>query len=165
MPGRPAYGLLVLLLLGASGLPSPAAGETPPSLDGSCFSQTFDANAIAANPGRRVSAMSVTFQSFAGSLLASVTYRLRFGPKFAFSGDCAQPVDGRFLCNACATGSCTDRSENFAILWSGGDTVTLANERTGVVAENPEGGRDYLKAAGGNRLFVLKRGAPEACNW
>src|SRR3712207_7258731 len=64
-------------------------------------SQSYDAAYLARHWGQRISAISVQFQGFEDSLLASVTYGLRYGTKFGFSGECREAIEGGFLCQAC----------------------------------------------------------------
>ena len=131
--------------------------EDAKTLYDQCFTRTYDAAHLAAHPGQRVAAMSVQFQQFEDDLLASVIYTLRYGTKFGFSGACYVKVEGGFLCDACVNDSCESRGEKFKILWSGGDTVRLVNDSTGMLAENAQGGRDYLAAGGEHGEFVLRR--------
>jgi hypothetical protein len=142
-----------------------AAAEPPDpaSLYDTCFARVYDAKHLAAHQGQRVTAVRIHFQGFADDLLASVTYSLRHGGDFGFSADCHERFDGGFYCRACANDACGTAGESFRLLWSGGDKITLANDQTGVVGENPEGGRDYLQARGEHAAFVLARAAPERC--
>jgi hypothetical protein len=128
-----------------------------------CFAGRFDRS----HPGQRLGTMSVYFQGLAGSLLTSVQYRLRYGTKFGFSGECGADPRGGFLCNACGGGveSCQENGETFRIVWLGGDDLELINDTTGLFAENPAGGRDRLAAGGGNRSFTLKRAGAADCAW
>jgi hypothetical protein len=142
-----------------------AAAEDPKTLYDQCFTRTYDAAHLAAHPGQRVVAMSVQFQQFEDDLLASVVYTLRYGTKFGFSGACYVKVEGGFSCDACVNDSCESRGEKFKILWAGGDTVRLVNDSTGMLAENQQGGRDYLAAGGEHGEFVLHRAAPADCRW
>lgn len=128
------------------------------------YNSCFTSGDSGGEPGGRVSAMSVAFQGLDDQLLASVVYRLRYGTRFGFSGDCMVMVDGGFLCNACSN-DCATSSEHFQILWSGGDRLRLMNDLTGVLGVNPEGGRDYLVARGPDVAFDLRRGAPADCEW
>jgi hypothetical protein len=155
---RLAAGVAAMLSFGG-----PALAAEPADLYGACFVRVYDAKHLAAHPGQRVTAIRLQFQGFAGDLLASVSYSLRHGGDFGFSADCHEPIDGGFFCRACTNDSCDAGGESFRILWSGGDEVTLANDRTGVVGENPEGGRDYLQARGEHALFELRRGAADRC--
>jgi hypothetical protein len=136
---------------------SPTSAQDAESLYESCF--------VAANPGERVTAISVYFQNFADTLLAGVSYTLRYGDKFGFSGDCHQEIEGGFLCEACTNDGCDTNGESFTILWSGGDSIELVNDSTGVVGENPAGGRDYLRAGGESSRFTLSRGSLSDCAW
>ena len=94
-----------------------------------------------------------------------VVYTLRFGTKFGFSGACYVKIEGGYSCDACVNDSCESRGEKFQILWAGGDTVRLVNDSTGMLAENQQGGRDYLAAGGEHGEFVLRRAAPADCRW
>jgi hypothetical protein len=143
----------------------PAVSEDAAALYDKCFSRTYDAAHLARHPGQRVSAISVQFQEFEGDLLASVIYKLRFGTKFGFSGACYVKIEGGYACDACVNDSCESNGEKFRILWSGGDTVKLVNDETGMLAKNAEGGRDYLAAGGEHAAFVLRRGAADNCAW
>ena len=141
-----------------------AAGG-PGALYETCFVRTYDPTYLENNPGQRVAAISVYFQNFADTLLAGVSYRLRYGPKYGFSGDCHDAIDGGFSCEACASDSCDVNGESFKIFWPGGDSIQLVNDSTGVVAENADGGRDYLRAGNENRVFVMQRGTLADCAW
>lgn len=141
------------------------AAQDRATLFGTCFVGNYDAASLARRSGHRVAAMSVQFQGLDGSLLAGAQYRLRFGTKFGFSGDCAVEVEGGFQCEACGNDGCNGDGESFKILWPGGDTITLVNNATGILAENPAGGRDRLPPGGANGSFELKRGAPGDCAW
>jgi hypothetical protein len=56
---------------------SPAlSAEGQETLYGSCFTATYNTAHLASHPGQRVAAISMGLQGFAGSLLASVSYRL-----------------------------------------------------------------------------------------
>src|SRR5262249_8147635 len=128
-----------------------------------CFAKHYSAPELAAHPGQRVSAISVLFQSFQGDLLASVVYTVRYGTKFGFGGACSVKIEGGFQCDACVNETCGSNDERFKVLWSGGDTIRLVNDETGMLAKNAQGGRDYLSARGDAREFVLRRGALSAC--
>lgn len=142
----------------------PVAAQDAGSLAESCFVQTYDQAELEAHPELRVKTINVYFQDLAGTLLASVTYTLRFGAKFGFSGDCEQ-TGGGFVCRACANDSCARDSQSFRILWPGGESIELVNDETGIVAENADGGRDYLLAGGGGNSFVMMRGPLAECAW
>jgi hypothetical protein len=142
-----------------------AALQDASALYGTCFARTYDDAHLAVHPGQRVTSISVNFQSFEDDLLASVIYRLRYGTKFGFSGACYTEIEGGFLCDACINDSCETSREHFVVLWSGGDTVKLVNDLTGMLAENAEGGRDYLAAGGEHGEFLLRRGSAEDCAW
>ena len=144
---------------------TPAASQDASALYDACFARTYDDAHLAAHPGQRVSAISVQFQSFEDDLLASVIYTLRYGTRFGFSGACYVKIEGGFLCDACVNDSCESSGEHFIVLWPGGDTVRLVNDLTGMLAENPEGGRDYLAAGGEHGEFVLRRASAEDCAW
>ena len=152
-------------MLCAAGLGGPVAAQEASALYGACFARTYDAKHLAAHRGQRVSAISVLFQGFEDSLLAAVSYRLRSGPKFGFSGDCHVVIEGGYFCQSCGNDVCEGTGETFKILWSGGETVQLVNDTTGVLAKNAEGGRDYLRSGGEHGVFLLNRAAPDACNW
>ena len=109
--------------------------------------------------------MAVQFQGFEENLLASVFYALRYGTGFGLSADCYVRIEGGFMCTACTTGSCGAGSESFKLYGSGEDIVQIVNDTTGMLAENPDGGRDYLRAGGGDSLFVLPRAAAGSCGW
>jgi hypothetical protein len=143
----------------------PAAAHDPASLYDACFARTYDAAHLARHPEQRVSAITVYFQNFADTLLAAVSYTLRYGPRFGFSGDCHEGIEGGFVCQACASDSCANEGESFRILWPGGDSIELLNDTTGVVGENPDGGRDYLRAGGEPEAFVMRRGSSADCAW
>lgn len=142
-----------------------AASQEPSELYETCFTRTYDAAHLALHPGQRVTAIAVHFQEFEDDLLASVIYTLRFGTRFGFSGACYVKIAGGFLCEACANDSCETSGEQFKILWSGGDRVKVVNDLTGMLAKNPEGGRDYLAAGGEHREFNLRRGSADDCAW
>lgn len=142
-----------------------AASQEASALYETCFTRTYDAAHLASHPGQRVTAISVNFQKFEDDLLASVIYTLRYGTRFGFSGACYVKIEGGFLCEACANDSCETSGEKFIILWSGGDTVKLVNDLTGMLAENAEGGRDYLAAGGEHGEFVLRRRSTDDCVW
>ena len=152
------------LALGTA-LAAAAAAQDSAALIDTCFARSYDTAHLAEHPQQRVAAISVAFQSFEDSLLAGVIYKLRFGPRFSFSGDCYTAIEGGFLCEACGNDSCQGNGESFKILWSGGDEVQLVNDTTGLFAENPEGGRDRLAPGGEHRLFALKRAPAEDCAW
>ncbi len=157
---RRAVTLVLALLIAGQ-----AAAQDRASLYGNCFVGNYDAAPLAQRPVQRVAAMSVQFQGFENSLLAAVQYRLRFGTKFGFSGACAVDIEGGFQCEACGNDRCSGDGESFKILWSGGDTIQLVNDATGILAENAAGGRDRLPPDGANKAFELKRGAPGDCAW
>ncbi|MBA3516162.1 MAG: hypothetical protein H0T75_00550 [Rhizobiales bacterium] len=156
---RRGFGLVLALLTAV-----PAAAQDRAALYGACFVGTYNP-AAGAQGSRRVAAMAVQFQGFENSLLAAVQYRLRFGTKFGFSGECAVDIEGGFQCEACGNDRCGGGGESFKILWPGGDRITLANDATGLLAENAAGGRDRLPPGGANGSFELKRGAPGDCAW
>jgi hypothetical protein len=161
--GALAFSLASALSIGTIG---PTVAQDSAALAHTCFTRTYDAAHLAAHPGQRIAAIAVAFQGFEDSLLASVVYTLRYGPKFGFSGDCYRPAEGGYLCQACGTtDSCQGNGESFKILWSGNDEVQLVNDTTGLFAENADGGRDRLAAGGEHRLFVLKRAPAEECAW
>ena len=154
---------LVVALAGLLGLPASAETVQPTDLYDTCFVRIYDAKHLSAHPGQRVVAMRIYFQGFADDLLASVTYSLRHGGEFGFSGDCHERIEGGFFCRACTNDSCETGAESFRVLWEGGDKVTFANDMTGVVGENPDGGRDYLQARGEHAMFVLARAPADRC--
>jgi hypothetical protein len=160
--GALAFSLASALSIGTIG---PTVAQDSAALVDTCFARTYDAAHLARHPHQRVAAISVAFQTFEDSLLAGVIYKLRFGPRFSFSGDCYRPAEGGFLCEACGNDSCEGSGESFKILWSGGDEVQLVNDTTGLFAENAEGGRDRLAPGGEHRLFALKRAPAEECAW
>ena len=129
-------------------------------LFGACFVRSSEA----AHPAQRVGVIAVQFQGFADSLLAGITYKLRYGTTFSFSADCSEEIAGGFLCRACGSGSCQDSGETFEVLWSGGDTLQLVNEATGFFARNAAGGRDRVQPGGEHAVFELTRRAPEDCS-
>jgi hypothetical protein len=159
---------LVRAVLAAGALAAsvgPAISDDASTLYDKCFSRTYNAAHLAKHPGQRVIAISAQFQEFEGDLLASVIYKLRYGTKFGFSGACYVKIEGGYACDACVNDSCESNGEKFKILWSGGNTVRLVNDQTGMLAENAEGGRDYLAAGGELAEFVLRRGTDKNCAW
>lgn len=155
---------LACLLVPFVDQPGHAAADVANLYD-TCFTRTYDAAHLRAHPGQRVTAMSVQFQTFEYDLLASVVYTLRYGTTFGFSGACYTKIEGGFQCDACVNDSCEASGEKFKILWSGGDSLKLVNDQTGMLAENAEGGRDYLQAGGEHAEFLLHRGTLENCAW
>jgi len=135
------------------------------SLYGECFAQEYSRSHLATHPGQRVAAMAVQFQGFENNLLASVFYSLRYGPGFGLSADCYVRIEGGFACTACTMDSFEVSAETFKLLWSGEDSVQIVNDTTGVLAENAAGGRDYLRAGGGDSLFMLPKAAAGTCGW
>lgn len=156
---------LLIVAAAATGLVSTSAAQDADQLYDACFARTYDEAHLATHPGQRVTAISINFQTFEDDLLASVIYTLRFGTKFGFSGACYQKIEGGFLCEACANDSCEATGEKFKILWSGGDTVRLVNDLTGMLAKNAQGGRDYLAAGGEHGEFLLRRASTDDCAW
>ena len=155
---------ILVLVAGTATTSAPAQDRA--ELVGACFVRVYDRAHMTSHPGQRVAAISVQFQSFDENLLAGLSYKLRYGPKFGVSGDCHQEIEGGYLCASCGSvGSCQGQGETFKILWSGGETIRLVNDTTGIVAENAEGGRDRIKADGEHREFVLNRAKPEDCAW
>jgi len=153
--------LAILALLAVS---DRAAALDTADLSGSCFARTYDRAYLAAHPGQRVAAIAVQFSDLADSLLAGVSYKLRYGPRFGFSGECYGREKGAILCDACGTAdSCRGTRESFKVVWSGGDVLQIVNDTTGLAAANPAGGRDRLNPNGPHRTFHLSRAAPEAC--
>jgi hypothetical protein len=152
-----AAGLAAALALSAA----PAFAQAASDLFGTCFVR----QSPNAAPTYRVASIAVLFQGFGEDLLASVAYRLRFGTAFGISGDCSEPAAGGYLCHACANSDCAGGEESFRVLWRGGETVTLVNDRTGMLGTNSAGGRDYLWAGGRTRAFVLDRAAVDDCAW
>jgi hypothetical protein len=106
-------------------------------------------------------------------LPAGLVVSMRVGPAaaeapadlFGFSGACSVKIEDGFACDACVNDSCGPSGEKFKILWSGGDTVKLVNDETGMLAENTQGGRDYLAAGGEHAEFALRRGSAKDCAW
>jgi len=162
-PTLPIRAILAGSVLAASG--GEAASPDVSALYHTCFARTYSATHLAAHPGQRVSAIAVNFQVFGDDLLASVIYTLKYGTRFGFSGACYVKIDGGFQCEGCVTDNCETGGEKFKILWSGGDTVRLVNDSTGMLAKNVEGGRDYLAADGEHREFLLRRGSTDDCEW
>ena len=158
----PAAGALSAAIIAA--IPQ-AQAQDQSTLVGTCFSRAYSPEHLADNPGQRVSDISVQFQGFEGSLLASVIYTLRFGTRFGFGADCYEKIEGGFLCRACAGDSCQSSGETFKILFGDEGAIRLVNDSTGMVAENPDGGRDYLRSDGEHGEFILYRGLPESCAW
>ena len=144
---------------------TPAAAQDKAALFGTCFVQRYDAAHLARHRGQRVSAIAVQFQGLEDSLLASVTYGLRYGTKFGFSGECRTAIEGGFSCQACGSGRCEGRGETFKILWSGGDSLQLVNHSTGFFAENAAGGRQRIGPGGEHGSFELRRVPSEDCRW
>lgn len=140
------------------------AAETS-ALYGQCFAQSFSEPHLATHPGQRVAAIAVHFQGFEDNLLASISYSLRYGTRFGLSADCYVKIEGGFLCSACTTGSCGAGNESFKLFWSGGDHMFVVNDTTGMLGGNPDGGRDYLRASGGDSQFLLFRTAEGMCRW
>jgi hypothetical protein len=155
----------VLAAVALAGSVASAAPEDLSVLYDKCFTRAYDAAHLAGHPGQRVTKMSVQFQEFEGDLLASVIYTLRYGTKFGFSGACYVKIEGGYSCDACVNDTCESNGEKFKILWSGGETIRLVNEETGMLAKNAEGGRDYLSAGGEHGEFILRRGRAEDCSW
>ncbi len=157
--------LLPAILIGgiAAAATQPASGDAAALYD-KCFTRSYDVRYLAAHPGQRVASISANFQRFDGDLLTSVIYRLRFGTTFGFSGACYVKIEGGYLCEACVNDNCKTSGGQFEIRWSGGDTLKLVNDLTGMLAKNASGGRDYLAAGGEDGEFVLRRASPEACN-
>lgn len=143
---------------------APSRQDASP-LFGACYSRAYDAARRAEGPGQRIAAIAVQFQGFEGALLASVTYRLRYGTTFGFSSDCHEEVEGGFLCRACVGATCGRGGERFKILWSGEGGVEIVNDMTGMLGENPAGGRDYLISRDELENFRLRRGPAEDCVW
>ena len=152
------------MLAGATSAVRPAEPELS-ALYGKCFAQNFSEPHLAIHPAQRVAAIAIQFQGLENDLLASVLYSLRYGTRFGLSADCYVKTEGGLLCTACTNGSCDVGGESFKLFWSGGENVELVNDTTGILAANIEGGRDYLRAAGGDAYFVLTRVAAEKCAW
>jgi hypothetical protein len=140
-----------------------ASAADAPSLADTCFKASYDADYLAAHRGQRVAKIAANFQEFDNNLLTSVIYKLRYGTTFGFSGACYTKIKGGFLCEACVNQNCETSGGQFEVLWSGGDTVKIVNDLTGLLAKNAAGGRDYLAAGGDNGEFVLRRAAPDSC--
>lgn len=157
---RAAAGVLLL-----PALTGPAPAQDAAELYETCFERIYGAEHLAAHPNQRVVSMAVHFQTFEDDLLASVIYRLRFGTEFGFSGACYEKIEGGFLCEACANDHCEASGEQFKIMWSGGDSVKLVNDLTGMLAKNGSGGRDYLATGDEHAEFLLYRGSTEDCAW
>jgi hypothetical protein len=162
-PAGPAFVAAAIFCGSLLALPVSAAAIDPAGLFDTCFARNYSASQLSAHPGQRVRTMSVLFQSFEGDLLASVVYRVRFGTRFGFGGACSKAISGGFECDACVNNGCDQDGERFKILWSGGDTIRLVNDETGLLAKNAAGGRDYLMSGGEPREFVLSRAALTAC--
>jgi hypothetical protein len=160
-----AFTVPFLLATGAADPQVPPSQSDSSPLFGACYARAFDAAHLSAHPGQRVEMIAVHFQGFGGDLLASVTYRLRYGTKYGFSSDCHEAVEGGFLCRACIGAGCGRGGETFKILWSGENGLDLVNNMTGMLGENPAGGRDYLISRAEMGHFRLLRGSPEDCIW
>jgi hypothetical protein len=141
------------------------AAQNGSDLYDTCFARDYGPVHLAAHPGQRVSSISVQFLSFEDDLLATVIYTLKFGTRFGFSGACYVRIEGGWQCQGCANDSCEANGEEFKIYWPGGDTVTLVNDTTGMLAGNAEGGRDYLASDGEHRAFLMRRAAAQDCAW
>lgn len=150
--------------LAAAGVVATQAAASE-GLSGSCFAQRYDPGSLAVHPGQRVAAISVQFNDFAGALLASVVWTLRYGTTFGFSGDCEAAGDGVFNCTSCTNGHCADGAEMFTLWWRGGDRIEIVNDATGMLAGNGAGGRDYLIPLGQQNSFELTRGSAADCAW
>jgi len=140
-----------------------ASAADAPGLASACFSARYDAEYLAAHPGQRVAAISANFQELEGDILTSVIYKLRFGPTYGFSGACYTKTSEGFLCEACVNDNCETSGGQFEVRWSGGDTVKIINDLTGLLAKNAAGGRDYLAARGADHEFLLRRVSSGAC--
>jgi hypothetical protein len=105
--------------------------------------------------------LSVGLQEFRGFALASVLLPARYGPSSAFRA--IAPLRKAVLSAICGSDRCTDSTQTFRIGWSGGDTLELINDATGLFAENPAGGRDRLAAGGPHGRFSLTRAANDIC--
>jgi hypothetical protein len=140
-----------------------ATAADAPSLADTCFTASYDADDLAAHPGQRVAKISAGFQEFDKDLLVSVIYRLRFGTTYGFSGACYTKTKDGFLCEACVNENCETSGGQFEVRWSGGNTVRIVNDLTGLLAKNAAGGRDYLAAGGADGEFVLRRTSSDAC--
>jgi hypothetical protein len=156
------YALLpACLVVGALAGAAKAADHA--GLADTCFATRYNAEYLTAHPGQRVASISANFQEFDNNLLTSVIYKLRFGTTFGFSGACYTKVPGGFLCEACVNENCGTSGGQFVVRWAGGDTLTIANDLTGLLAKNAAGGRDYLSAGGADGEFVLRRASAERC--
>jgi hypothetical protein len=147
------------------GLCGPAAAQDQAALYGACFARSYDETHLAAHPEQRVAALAVFFQEYEDNLWAGASYMLRDGGRYFFSGDCFERIDGGFLCHVCANDSCDETGETFKVLWTGGETLDLVNDTTGVRAESLDGKRDQLAAGGEDGTFRLSPAAREACDW
>jgi hypothetical protein len=75
-------------------------------------------------------------------------------------------VAGGFLCHVCANDLCDRTGETFKVMWTGGDTIDIVNDTTGVTGQDAEGERERLEAGGEHASFRLDRAAdPSACDW
>jgi hypothetical protein len=137
--------------------------EDAKALDGACFSRADDTAGLRENPGYRVRAVSVHLQEFQGGLLAGVSYRLRYGPEFGFSGDCSKTAEGSYRCTSCPGQSCKDEQDIFSIVLYDDNTLQLVGEKPSLIAKNPQGGRDRLRLANEPPAFVLERAASPDC--
>lgn len=141
-----------------------ASAADAPSLADTCFTAKYDADDLASHPGQRVARISAGFQELDKDLLVSVIYRLRYGTTYGFSGACYTKTKEGYLCEACVNENCETSGGQFEVRWSGGNTVRIVNDLTGLLAKNAAGGRDYLTAGGADSDFVLRRAASsDAC--
>lgn len=154
-------GLLMATGMVAAACPPP---DEPKALDGTCFVRDAANVLWSAEAGDRVRAVTVRFQEFQGGLLAGVSYKLRYGPEFGFSGDCSKAVGGGFECKVCPDAACRSDQDAFSIVVSGADTLRLVGDKAGVRAQNPQGGRDRLRLAADQPSLELRRVAAEACS-
>jgi hypothetical protein len=128
--------------------PALAHAQDGSALYDTCFVKTYDAEHMKAHPGQRVVQVQAFFQEYEGNLWAGVYYTvLPGGAKYALSGDCADPVAGGFLCHVCANDLCDRTGETFMMMWTGGDTIDIVNDTTGVTGQDAEASASGSKPA------------------
>lgn len=152
---------LVFVWAGPATADVPDGSAEVSALFQTCFARVYDRRIS----DRRVTRIAVYFQGFKESLLSGVVYRLRYGTKFGFSGECSERTAGGFLCQACDIDNCDNATESFKILWSGGEEVQLVGQGVGILGENEQGGRDRIATFGQRRAFLLTRAEREDCRW
>jgi hypothetical protein len=156
----------VLACLAAIALACPAAAQDAAGLYNTCFMRIYDSAHMQSHPGQRVVQIQAAFQQNEENLWAGVYYTRADGQKFGLSGDCYEKISGGFLCHVCANDSCDQTGETFKVLWSGGATLDLVNDTTGLSGRDAQGGDDRLPAGGGNGVFRLDHlSDPTACDW